>query len=144
MKFWKKVEDEEQPVSCFLVLKSRGMEAVVIHAAEFFTAGELDILQQVSISLSVCVKDWQTRDILYELDRETWKDVSEDWHTYTCWDNGARLWEAATVVSTQHTTPAKKKSKQKCVAETGQDGIHQKMSTRNHQWPGVRVNVFVT
>ena len=54
----------------------------MIHAAEFFTAGELDILQQVSISLSLCVKEWQNRDILYELDRETWKDMSEDWHTY--------------------------------------------------------------
>ena len=55
----------------------------MIHAAEFFTAGELDILQQVSISLSMCVKEWQNRDILYELDRETWKDMSEDWLTYT-------------------------------------------------------------
>ena len=62
------------------------MEAIVILAAKFFTAGELDILQQVSIFLSVCVKDWQNKDMLYELDRETWKGMSEAWHTHTCWD----------------------------------------------------------
>ena len=58
----------------------------MILAAEFYTAGEIDILQQVSISLSVYVKEWQNKDILCELDRETWKDMSEDWHTHTCWD----------------------------------------------------------
>ena len=82
MKIWNKVEDEVLLVSFFLGLKSREMEAIVILAAEFFTAGETDILQQVSISLSVCVKEWQNIDILYELDRATWKDMSEDWHTY--------------------------------------------------------------
>ena len=58
------------------------MDSIVILAAEFFTEGEMDILQQVSISLSVYVKEWQNKDILCELDRETWKDMSEAWHTY--------------------------------------------------------------
>ena len=82
MKKLEKVEDEVYPVSYFLGLKSQEMEAIVILAAEIFTAGEIDILKQVSISLSVCLKEWQNRDTLYELDRETWKDMSEDWHTY--------------------------------------------------------------
>ena len=116
----------------------------MIHAAEFFTAGELDILQQVSISLSMCVKEWQNRDILYELDRETWKDMSEDWLTYTLGQLSPALGSRHSCLDPAYNARKKKKSKQKCVAETGQDSIHQKMSTRNHQWPGVRVNVFVT
>ena len=116
----------------------------MILAAEFFTAGDVDILQQVSISPSVYVKEWQNRDILCELDRETWKGMSEDFHTHTHTSG-----QLSPALGRRHScldpaNNAHKKSTQKCVAETGQDGIQAKVSTRNHLWPGVQVNVVVT
>ena len=55
---------------------------IVILAAEWFTAGEMVVLQCVSMPISVYVKEWQYKDILNDVDNLAWEDLSEEWSAH--------------------------------------------------------------
>ena len=40
------------------------------------------VLQGVSVLMSVCVSEWQYKDILNDIDNLAWEDFSEEWHTH--------------------------------------------------------------
>ena len=37
------------------------------------------VLQGVSVLISTCVKEWQYKDLLNDIDNLAWEDLSEEW-----------------------------------------------------------------
>ena len=50
--------------------------------AEWFSLGEMMVLQDVSVLMSFCVREWQYEDILNDIDNLAWEDSSEEWQTH--------------------------------------------------------------
>ena len=55
------------------------MESLVTLAAEWFSLGEMMVLQEVSVLISTYMKQWQYKDILNDIDNLAWEDLSEEW-----------------------------------------------------------------
>ena len=47
--------------------------------AEWFSHGKMKVLQGVSLLMSVCVREWQYKNIVKDTDDLMWEDLSEDW-----------------------------------------------------------------
>ena len=47
-----------------------------------FSLGEVQVLQGVSVLMSVRVNEWQYNDILNEIDDLMWEVLSEEWQKY--------------------------------------------------------------
>ena len=52
------------------------MESKMNFVAEWFSHGEMKVLQGVSLLTSVSVREWQYKDILNDIDDLMWKDLS--------------------------------------------------------------------
>ena len=50
--------------------------------AEWFSHGEMKVLQGVSLLMSVWVREWQYKDVLPDFDSQMWEDQSEEWQKY--------------------------------------------------------------
>ena len=55
------------------------MESTMNFVAEWFSHGEMKVLQGVSLLMSVCVREWQYKNIVKDTDDLMWEDLSEDW-----------------------------------------------------------------
>ena len=58
------------------------VESVVNFVAEWFSHGEMKVLQGVSLLMSVWVREWQYKDVLPDFDSQMWEDQSEEWQKY--------------------------------------------------------------
>ena len=58
------------------------MDSIMSFVAEWFSLGEMKLLQGASVLMSVRVNEWQCNDILNDIDDLMWEDLSEDWQMY--------------------------------------------------------------
>ena len=54
------------------------METMMSFLAEWFSLGEMKVMQGVSVLMSVRVSEWQYKDILNDIDDLMWEDSSDD------------------------------------------------------------------
>ena len=68
------------------------VESIMNFVAEWFSVGEMKVLQGVSVLMSVRVKEWQYKDILNDIDNLVWEDLSEDWQKYVSEGGESPAW----------------------------------------------------
>ena len=58
------------------------MESIMNFVAEWFSLGEMKVLQGVSVPMSVRVKEWQYKDVSNDIDDLKREDLSEGWQKH--------------------------------------------------------------
>ena len=77
-RFWTVQEEEDNPQSKLLCAQTRRWKAWWTLWPNGSPLGEMKVLQGVSVLMSVCVKEWQYKDILNDTDNSVREDLSED------------------------------------------------------------------
>ena len=73
-----KILDRRRRIRFVIKVVLHSKPAIMNFVAEWFSLGEMKVLQGVSVLMSVRVNEWQHKDILNDIDDLTWEDSLED------------------------------------------------------------------